>query len=522
MTPNGRPTDREAASGRSQSSQMTLADTSDKELHAMFDELETILDSVERRAQQFINEVNALDNRPDRRELARQSLLGFVQSPEYADLISFTEELSAYSTNVLDREQTAAAAVQRAFWVQTAITLSSLLLSIAIAILLAKRTSRAIAEPIVAVTTVAQQVTEDNNFELRAPIYNQDEVGHLADALNHLIEQVKQLLSEVNAKNTDLSNAYSQLEQQQFRLVQSEKMSSLGQLVAGIAHEINNPVNFIHGNISHVSEHVEDVMSSITELKTQVPEAIANLEEEYDLDFIQEDLNKILTSMRVGTERIRQIVLSLRNFSRLDEADYKTACIHEGIDSSLMILQHRLKAKPERPAITVTRHYGNLPEVECYPGQINQVTVNLLTNAIDAIEERYFNAPTNNKGIPLAITITTRTCSQSRVEIAIKDTGTGMTETVQKRLFETFFTTKPEGIGTGIGMSISHEIIVDTHHGELEFTSVPNEGTEFFIRLPIAQAPNTKQQITSEKRLNSIESILWENLGNRTLTQSIK
>ena len=219
-------------------------------------------------------------------------------------------------------------------------------------------------------------------------------------------------------------------------------MSSLGQLVAGVAHEINNPVNFIHGNLTPIEQHVEDVLALVAELREQHPEAIATIEEtneDLDLEFIQQDLGKILSSMKVGTDRIRQIVLSLRNFSRLDEADCKAVDIHEGINSSLMILQHRFKAKPHRPAITVNCNYGDLPSVPCYPGQLNQVIINILTNAIDAIEERYEQVAAAQTPIPMEITIATQSLAQDWVEIAIADTGIGMSETVKQKLFDAFF-----------------------------------------------------------------------------------
>lgn len=279
-----------------------------------------------------------------------------------------------------------------------------------------------------------------------------------------------------------------QLGRQQTQLVQSEKMSSLGQLVAGVAHEINNPVSFIRGNLIYVKTYVNEVISVVQWLQQHYPEALNESKvDTEELEFIQKDLIKILNSMRVGSDRIGQIVLSLRNFSRLDESDYKAVDLHEGIESSLMILQHRLKAKANRPAIIVHREYGKLPPVNCYPGQLNQVVLNIMANAIDAIDERHAITTGYKSDVPPKITIRTSLEGEDCVEIAIADTGIGMTKDVCKKIFNPFFTTKPRGTGKGLGMSISYKIITETHHGKLDCLSTPGVGTEFFIRIPIHQ-----------------------------------
>ncbi|MBF2037356.1 MAG: HAMP domain-containing histidine kinase [Leptolyngbyaceae cyanobacterium T60_A2020_046] len=337
---------------------------------------------------------------------------------------------------------------------------------------------------------MARRVTDEKNFDLQALVYGEDEVGILAQSLNQLIHQVNHLFTQLGQKNRELETALQQLNQQQMQLVQTEKMSSLGQLVAGVAHEINNPVNFIHGNLKHVKDYVDEVIDVIEVVRQRHPDAIAEIEadsEDLDLDFLQADLGKMLDSMQVGTERIRQIVLSLRSFSRLDEAAYKPADIHDGIESSLMILQHRLKAKPNRPTITITRDYGDLPQVDCFPGQLNQVVMNILANAIDAIDERYANSGDARSQVPLEITLRTRCVENGQVEIAIADTGIGMDAETRDRIFEPFYTTKPVGVGTGLGMSISHQIVTEIHGGQLECKSEPGEGTEFIIRIPIHQ-----------------------------------
>ncbi|MEH2125125.1 PAS domain S-box protein [Nostoc sp.] len=347
-------------------------------------------------------------------------------------------------------------------------------------------------------------------------------------------------------KAQQLEAALLELQQTQAQLIQTEKMSSLGQLVAGIAHEINNPVNFIYGNISHASEYTKDLLH-LVELYQQnyyppTPEINQQICD-IDLDFLKQDLPKILESMKMGSERIRQIVLSLRNFSRLDEDGTKAVDIHEGMDSTLLLLQNRLKAKPGYPEIQVIRDYGNLPPVVCHAGQMNQVFMNLLTNAIDSLEESFVNSHTLQKGeAPMSLVNNTeqseqrtnerqllllsqtlrvaclraevqagkpvqRTASQGQmtfpqirirsliqedyVIISIADNGPGMTEEVRKRLFDPFFTTKPVGKGTGMGLSINYQIIVQKHGGQIQCISAPGQGAEFVVMIPLKLEPST-------------------------------
>jgi two-component system, NtrC family, sensor kinase len=284
-------------------------------------------------------------------------------------------------------------------------------------------------------------------------------------------------------------NVHLELRKTQLKLIQKEKMSSLGVLVAGIAHEINNPVNFISGNLSHAQRYIDDLFKllHLYEINTSQPiPEIKDFHQEIELDFIKQDLPQVFASMLVGTNRVKKIVQALRVFSRLDESEIKSVDLHEGIDSTLMILNNRLKAKSERSEIEVIKNYTQLPLVECNAGEINQVFMNILVNAIDAIEESLItkkDSLTENKG---AIQIyTALTHNQKSAIIKISDNGIGMPQDVQIRIFDQFFTTKPVGQGTGLGLAIAHQIIVEKHGGTLEVTSAPKEGSEFIMTIPL-------------------------------------
>jgi two-component system, NtrC family, sensor kinase len=305
--------------------------------------------------------------------------------------------------------------------------------------------------------------------------------------LRQIIKDLENSQKEVKEKR-QLEQTLSELRRTQAQLVHAEKMSSLGQLVAGVAHEINNPVNFIHGNLTYIEEYSQELLKILQSYQHHYPNPVAAIQAQTDaseLDFLQEDLLKIVNSMKMGTDRIRKIVQSLRIFSRMDEAEFKLVDLHECLDSTLLILQHRLKKKPELPEILVLRNYGNLPLVNCYAGQLNQVFMNILVNAIDAIEE--VNAKRmvpESKENSLQITISTSTIDREWVQIKIADTGVGMPESIQKQIFNPFFTTKPIGKGTGMGMAISYQIITEKHGGKLTCRSTPGSGAEFTIDIP--------------------------------------
>lgn len=295
--------------------------------------------------------------------------------------------------------------------------------------------------------------------------------------------------SELSAKAMELEQALEQLKRTQSQLVQTEKMSSLGELVAGVAHEINNPVSFIYGNINHVEQYTKDLLNLLKLYNARYPHppgVIQDFVAEIDLDFLITDLPKTLYSMKFGAERIQKIVLSLRNFSRMDEAQMKSVDIHEGIESTLMILQSRLKKTDGEPGIITIKEYGNLPAVECYPGHLNQVLMHIISNAIDALEMR---SPSSIRAVASTITIRTLLLEKdSHVAIRIADNGPGMTKEVQDRIFNPFFTTKPVGKGTGLGLAISYQIVVEKHGGQLKCSSEPGRGTQFSIEIPICQS----------------------------------
>ena len=298
--------------------------------------------------------------------------------------------------------------------------------------------------------------------------------------LNHDLEQ------RVTERTTQLEKTLDELKNTQMQLVQQEKMSTLGQLVAGVAHEINNPVGFIANNITPAQEYVRDLKNILTLYQQQFPdpgEEIVEEVEEVDLEFILDDLPQILKSMQLGAKRLSELSVSLRNFSRSDHDNKIEADLHEGLDSTLLILRHRLKATGERPEIQIIKEYGDLPQVNCYPGQLNQVFMNILANGVDALHEAWEIGKMVSKSPE--ITITTAMLTAETVVVQIADNGLGMAKEVREKIFQPMFTTKPVGKGTGLGLSITHKIVEEKHSGKLSCISNLGEGTKFVIELPV-------------------------------------
>ncbi|MEA5597456.1 ATP-binding protein [Rivularia sp. UHCC 0363] len=410
----------------------------------------------------------------------RSQLIGAKDRSMTLQLEAFSSQLVPLIAQVQQKHAQATAAVIRTDAFRNQIVALSMLVSVLAAAILSTWLSRAIVHPLRTTTQVAQQVTQDSNFELQAPVTTTDEVGILAEALNQLIRRVKTLLAEQQAATAQT-------------LIQSEKMSSLGQMLAGVAHEINNPITYIYGNLAPVTEYIDGLLDLIHAYETlpAAPADQATIQAkitEIDLEFIEEDLPRLLQSMRLGAERTRQMVLSLRSFSRIDEQEAQAVDLHDCIDSTLLLLNNRIKN-----GVQIDREYGELPTIEGYAGSLYQVFMNLLSNALDALDERvtlWDQDSTLKAEDQPQITIATRFLASqpaSSVQVKIADNGAGIDPTHLSKIFDTYFTTKPIGVGTGLGLAISREIIFSKHHGEMHCQSQVGQGTEFTITLPIKQ-----------------------------------
>lgn len=498
-----------------------------KPLKTLSHEYQTALVSYEAFTQRLWEQLSDATSKGDATERLSAKLSNESASQISLSFEQLSEDLIRLRQLTQKGQQQAELALQQAELLRLVIILTSLSLSVGLAITLAWITSRTIAKPIEQVTNIAQQVTGSANFEIQVPIQTQDEVALLAKALNQLIswagqytqqlqqardtleqrveERTQALRSSEGAlrqKAEDLQATLTELQQTQLQLIESEKMSSLGQMVAGIAHEINNPVGFIHSNLKHSKSFANDLIFLLDLYQQHYPHPAEEIEaalEEIDLEFVKEDFPNLMESMRMGTVRIKDIVLSLRTFSRLDEAEVKAIDIHESLNATLTILHSRMEASRQQDSINVVKKYGELPLVECYAGQINQVFMHVLNNAIDALEERYSPARTQEveiahsgaiaqlappKTVP-TIEIATQIVEKNAITIHITDNGPGISEAAKGNLFDPFFTTKKVGDGTGMGLSTSHQIITQRHSGRLTFTSQINQGTTFTIQIPI-------------------------------------
>jgi len=465
-------------------------DVNTAELHHLLQEYEANIDAYNQVIESLWQISESENLKPEEISAIQQELLKALHHPSTSQVMAQFNHLSHHvkdaKTNAEAQQSQVHQQLAQAETLRLRIIISSLLLSVGIAVLLATITSRAIAHPIETVTHVASAIVKESNLEIRTPVTTNDEVGSLATSLNQLVqwvddstqdlEQARQTLEQrVEERTQELTQALRELQHTQAQLIQREKMSSLGQMVAGIAHEINNPINFIYGNLDYAKRSINDLLILLELYRQEYPQpngAIQEQSETMDLDFLIADMPKMLSSLKSGAERIQEVVLSLRNFCRLDEAQLKRADIHEGLENTLLLVGHRIQ-----PNINLVKKYSQLPRIDCYPAQLNQAFINIISNAIDALEE------VQGKAIP-TIVIRSETIDNRWIRVSVWNNGAAIPEEVKERIFDPFFTTKSVGKGTGMGLAICYQI-VKKHQGKIEVTSEPEKGTEFAITLPI-------------------------------------
>ncbi len=461
-----------------------------------------LLKSYQKFTDAYVGQINLLwekidppNLKPEKIPQAQQMIIVSLSDSTATQIDLNFERLSGKLTSILKVAEAqyfqANSSFNATIKLQIRIVIISILISLGTATFLAVYISNLIANPLKQVTEVAQRVTKESNFQLQATVNTEDEVGLLAVSLNQLILWVgeythqleiskKTLENRVEERTIELTKALQQLKQTQTQLIQTEKMSSLGKMVGGVAHEINNPVSFIYGNTEYAKEYADSLLELVDLYQQHYPQPHPEIQdylEETDLDFLAKDFFKVLSSMKNGAERIRQIVQSLRNFSHLDESEVKSVNLNEGIEHTLVMLNHKLNS------IKVIKNYGDLSLVECYPANMNQVFMDILSNAIDAINELKSQFQTSQRDFFPTLKIQTEKIDINQVGVSIWNNGTVISANIIDKLFDPFFTTKPIGQGTGLGLTNCYQI-VKKHGGKIEVMSNSEQGTEFSIILP--------------------------------------
>ncbi|NER02057.1 MAG: histidine kinase [Okeania sp. SIO3C4] len=441
------------------------------------EEYQQLLESYQRVTDAYVERINLLWEEIDPGNLnleeipqAQQRIVAYLGEKVTTQIDVKFDRLSQTLTSIVRiaeaQESQAHHALNQAIQLKTQIIIISILTSLGVAIFLAIYISRVIANPLKQLSEVSQQVIHESNFQVQATVNTEDEVGLLAISLNQLILWVGEYTKR--------------LQQTQLQLIQTEKMSSLGKMVGGVAHEINNPVSFIYGNIEYAEEYVDRLLELVRLYQQHYPQPDSEIQdylEEVDVDFLAEDFIKVLSSMKTGAERIKQIVLSLKNFSHLDESGIKFVNLQEGIENTLVILNDRLRA------IKVVKNYGELSLVECYPAKINQVFLDIILNSIDAVNQSESQFQESKIDFVPTIKIQTEKIDGDRVKVSFWNNGPVIPSNIIKKLFDPFFTTKPVGQGRGLGLTNCYQII-QQHCGKIEVISNSEQGTEFTITLP--------------------------------------